>query len=84
MTGPDQIKIFDGHNDLAYQLWRRGDTDGSAFSDATEDSLHITSEKAKKGGLAAGLFALFVPQQGEELEATAAVDEAYALSLIHI
>ena len=81
MTGPDQIKIFDGHNDLAYQLWRRGDTDGSAFSDATEDSLHITSEKAKTGGLAAGLFALFVPQQGEGLEATAAVDEAYAFTV---
>ena len=80
MTGPDQIKIFDGHNDLAYQLWRRRDTEGSAFLDATVDSPHITAGKAKTGGLAAGLFALFVPQQGEDLEAIAAVDEAYAFT----
>ena len=80
MTGPDQINIFDGHNDLAYQLWRRRDTEGSAFLDATEDSPHITAGKAKTGGLAAGLFALFVPQQDEDLEATAAVDEVYAFT----
>ena len=80
MTGLDQLKIFDGHNDLAYQLWRRRDTDGSAFLDETEDRLHITAGKAKTGGLAAGLFALFVPQQGGRLDATAAVDEAYAFT----
>lgn len=74
------LAIFDGHNDLAYQLWQRGDEDGTAFLDPAEDKLHITSHKAAAGGLAGGLFALFVPQHAGSLEDTACVDEAYALT----
>lgn len=79
MRHPDRhFKIFDGHNDLAYQLWRRGDTSGKTFLDSSENGLHITAGKAATGGLAAGLFALFVPQQGDGLAATDPVDELYA------
>ena len=31
MTSPTAVNIFDGHNDLAYQLWQRGDHKGTAF-----------------------------------------------------
>ena len=80
MTGQAPLfPIFDGHNDMAYQLWQRGDAAGNAFIDSSEDKLHITGKKARAGGLAAGLFALFVPQQGEGLDDTDTVDEAYAL-----
>lgn len=81
MTSGNQVSIFDGHNDLAYQLWRRGDTEASAFLNTDEDRLHITYKQAKTGGLAAGLFALFVPQQDKSLEATAVIDETYAFTV---
>lgn len=81
MRHPDRhFKIFDGHNDLAYQLWRRNDASGKAFLASTENDLHITACKAEIGGLAAGLFALFVPQQGDGLAATDPVDEGYAFT----
>ena len=81
MTSGNKVSVFDGHNDLAYQLWRRGDTGASAFLNTDEDRLHITYKQAKTGGLAAGLFALFVPQQGESLEATAVIDEQDCMPL---
>ena len=64
MTGPDPINIFDGHNDLAYQLWRRRDTEAQLL-DATEDSPHITAGKAKTGAWPGCLRCL--SRQGEDL-----------------
>ena len=64
MTRRTAVNIFDGHNDLAYQLWRRGDYKGAAFLNNDEAVLSITAHKATAGGLRAGLFALFVPQTG--------------------
>ena len=81
MRHPDPpFKVFDGHNDLAYQLWRRGGDPGTAFLEETETGLHITARKARTGGLAGGLFALFVPQQAGGLAATDPVDEEYAFT----
>jgi membrane dipeptidase len=55
-------KVFDGHNDMLYQLWTRGDQKGQLFlSSEPSNPLSITHHKAQNGGLAGGLFAIFVP-----------------------
>ncbi len=78
MTNLTNVKIFDGHNDLAYQLWRRGDHKGTAFLDDGETSLCITAHKAAAGGFRAGLFALFVPQPHGDLATTSSPQQPYA------
>ena len=58
----ERQKVFDGHNDMLYQLWTRGDQKGQLFlSGEPSNPLSITHHKAKEGGLAGGLFAIFVP-----------------------
>lgn len=59
----DIQKVFDGHNDMLYQLWERGDQKGQLFLDTDHSNpLSITYHKARNGGLAGGLFAIFVPE----------------------
>ncbi len=78
MTSPTAVNIFDGHNDLAYQLWQRGDLKGTGFLNENEAALSITAQKAAAGGLQAGLFALFVPQPRKGLDTSSAPQQAYA------
>jgi membrane dipeptidase len=78
MTTHIDFDIFDGHNDLAYQLWQRADYTGAAFLDNDEAVLGITAHKASAGGLRAGLFALFVPQQGKNLATKSLTQQTYA------
>jgi membrane dipeptidase len=56
-----RIPIFDGHNDVLLRLWRRGVPDViKAFLEGeTEGQLDFP--KARQGGFAGGLFAIFVP-----------------------
>ena len=59
---PRPQKIFDGHNDMLYQLWTRGDQKGQLFLDTASDNpLCLCYQRAQQGGLAGGLFAIFVP-----------------------
>ncbi len=59
---PRSQKIFDGHNDMLYQLWTRGDQKGQLFLDTASDNpLCLSDQRAQQGGLAGGLFAIFVP-----------------------
>ncbi|MGB1613838.1 MAG: membrane dipeptidase, partial [Candidatus Puniceispirillaceae bacterium] len=76
MTSPNAVKIFDGHNDLAYQLWQRGDRKGTGFLNENEAALSITAQKAAAGGLQAGLFALFVPQPRRDLDTSSTPEQA--------
>ena len=78
MTSSTTVDVFDGHNDLAYQLWRRSDHKGAAFLDEDEMALSITAQKAAAGSLRAGLFALFVPQPHSNPATPSALDQAYA------
>ena len=78
MTSPTAVNIFDGHNDLAYQLWQRGDRKGTAFLNESESALSITAQKAADGGLQAGLLALLVPQPRRDLDTSSAPQQAYA------
>jgi membrane dipeptidase len=61
VTSPQQIPIFDGHNDVLLRLHRRAGSDTiSAFLEG-EDKGQLDFAKARQGGFAGGLFAIFVP-----------------------
>ena len=61
MTDPAVTPVFDGHNDVLLRLWRSTPHDRlTRFIDG-EETGHIDLPKAKKGGLAGGLCAVFVP-----------------------
>lgn len=53
--------IFDGHNDVLSRLWQEGGKTPEAFFFDDACDFHITAKKAKKGGLAGGLCAIFPP-----------------------
>jgi membrane dipeptidase len=61
MPSSELIPIFDGHNDVLLRLHRRSGGDPvTAFLEG-EDSGQLDLAKARKGGFAGGLFAIFVP-----------------------
>jgi membrane dipeptidase len=62
-SGSARPPVFDGHNDSLLSSWRTG-RDLLARS---EDG-HIDVPRAGEGGLAAGLFAVFVPEDGEPID----------------
>jgi len=61
VPSPRRIPIFDGHNDVLLRLYRREGTDAVAAFLKGEDKGHLDLPKARKGGFAGGLFAIFVP-----------------------
>jgi membrane dipeptidase len=61
LTTPGRVQIFDGHNDVLLRLHRRGGAKtAAAFLDG-EAKGHLDLPKARQGGFAGGLFAIFVP-----------------------
>ncbi|MGB6535238.1 MAG: dipeptidase [Xanthobacteraceae bacterium] len=56
-----RIPIFDGHNDALLRLHRRDGADAVAAFLHGEDKGQLDLPKARKGGFAGGLFAIFVP-----------------------
>ena len=61
MPSPRRIPIFDGHNDALLRLHRRSGGDPVAAFLQGEDKGQLDLAKARKGGFAGGLFAIFVP-----------------------
>ena len=61
MASPKRIPIFDGHNDVLLRLHMRGGVDAAAAFLKGEDKGHLDLPRARKGGFAGGLFAIFVP-----------------------
>jgi membrane dipeptidase len=59
-----RVPIFDGHNDVLLRLYRRGGADAVAKFLRGEDEGHLDLRKARRGGFAGGLFAIFVPSPG--------------------
>ncbi len=55
--------VFDGHNDAVLRLWRGGIANAVA-NFRSSDTGHIDIEKACKGGLRGGFFAMFAPPGG--------------------
>ncbi|KZL19021.1 Membrane dipeptidase (Peptidase family M19) [Pseudovibrio axinellae] len=62
-TAPHLVPVFDGHNDTLLSLERRSNTpkERSFFEAANYD--HIDLPRARQGGFAGGLFAMFTPSQ---------------------
>ncbi len=61
LPSPRRIPIFDGHNDVLLRLYRREGADAIAAFLKGEDKGHLDLPKARRGGFAGGLFAIFVP-----------------------
>ena len=61
MPAPPPIPIFDGHNDVLLRLYKRASAEAvTAFLDCEEKG-QLDLAKARQGGFAGGLFAMFVP-----------------------
>jgi len=55
--------VFDGHNDVLLRLWtheRDGNDPVAEFLNGTTQG-HIDAPRARKGGLAGGLCAIYIP-----------------------
>jgi len=61
VPSPKRIPIFDGHNDVLLRLHLHGGAEAAAAFLQGEDKGHLDLPKARKGGFAGGLFAIFVP-----------------------
>ena len=61
MISPPRIPIFDGHNDALLRLYRHGGDAAIAGFLHGEDKGQLDLAKARQGGFAGGLFAIFVP-----------------------
>ena len=55
------IPIVDGHNDALLRVWR----DGGSLRERSADG-HLDVPRMQEGGVAAGFFAVFVPETDEE------------------
>lgn len=55
--------VFDGHNDVLLRLWRNGRAGSDPVSEFTEgtEKGHIDLPRARTGGLAGGLCAIYIP-----------------------
>ena len=61
------LPIFDGHNDVLLRLMKKSEPDGGAASFLDGDGAgHLDLPRAKAGGLAGGLFAVFVPPREKD------------------
>jgi membrane dipeptidase len=61
MTESDLVPVFDGHNDTLLRLYQSKDTDvEKLFIEGTQGG-HIDLPRARKGGFAGGMFAIFPP-----------------------
>jgi membrane dipeptidase len=61
MTETDRVPVFDGHNDTLLRLYQSKDADvEKLFIEGTPGG-HIDLPRAKKGGFAGGMFAVFPP-----------------------
>lgn len=78
MPSPPRIPVFDGHNDALLRLHRRAAGDPIAAFLQGEEKGQLDLPKARKGGFAGGLFAIFVPTPERKADAsqTAAPDFA--------
>jgi membrane dipeptidase len=58
------VPIFDGHNDALLRLYKRSGADAPRAFLEGEAKGHLDLPKARQGGFAGGLFAVFVPSTG--------------------
>jgi len=61
MTETDLVPVFDGHNDTLLRLYQSKDTDVEKLFVEGKSGGHIDLPRAKAGGFAGGMFAIFPP-----------------------
>jgi membrane dipeptidase len=78
MNPPPHIPIFDGHNDTLLRLYRHGGDAAIAGFLHGEEKGQLDLAKARQGGFAGGLFAMFVPspEKSEKKDKKEASDKA--------
>jgi len=64
----DLVPVFDGHNDTLLKLEIAGRTGAPRDFAAVGETLDIDLPRARAGGFAGGLFAMFTPQRIERVE----------------
>lgn len=69
MTDEKTVPVFDGHNDVLLRLWRSGNASPETLLIEGDTVGHIDLPRAKKGGLAGGLCAAYVPSPSMEKDA---------------
>jgi membrane dipeptidase len=69
MTTDPIIPVFDGHNDVLLRLWLSGEPSPEMRFIEGETAGHIDLPKARKGGLAGGLCAMYVPTPSQRKDA---------------
>lgn len=74
--------VFDGHNDVLFRLWMNAKAGGDPVAEFLEGTTagHIDLPRARMGGLAGGLCAIFVPS-GHLVLGTPGVDGHYETPL---
>lgn len=64
MTDQAPVPVFDGHNDTLLKLYQSPDPDKERlFIEGAPADWHIDLPRARKGGFAGGMFAIFPPTQ---------------------
>jgi membrane dipeptidase len=81
MTSPGRVPIFDGHNDALLRLHLRAGTDAARAFLEGEVKGQLDLPKAREGGFAGGLFAIFVPSPRKPKEPSAPDDVASVASV---
>ncbi|MEI9418183.1 membrane dipeptidase, partial [Mesorhizobium sp. Cs1321R2N1] len=61
MTDSDLVPVFDGHNDTLLRLYQSKDSDVEKLFIDGKSGGHIDLPRARAGGLAGGMFAIFPP-----------------------
>lgn len=61
MITPNDVPVFDGHNDVLLRLWEAGGLDAAKRFIDGENNGHIDLPRALKGHLVGGLCAVYVP-----------------------
>jgi membrane dipeptidase len=61
VTSSKRVPIFDGHNDVLLRLHRRDGAEAATAFLKGEEKGQLDLAKARRGGFAGGLFAIFVP-----------------------
>lgn len=62
-SSPALVPVFDGHNDALLRLWKASGADRAQRFIQGEGMGHIDLPRARQGGLAGGLCAIYVPSE---------------------
>jgi membrane dipeptidase len=74
------LPIFDGHNDVLLRLASRPASEQRAFLERS-DAGHLDLPRAREGGFAGGMFAVFVPSKKRRSDKPARTESGYDVPL---